>query len=256
MRQILFFLSCILIAQGVFAQRIRICGTVYDATRRNPIEAVAVIAKSGHGTLTDSLGRYCITVPTNDSIWFSLIGKTTKHYAVDTIQNPDNFDVMVMIKATELPEVKVRNNYYKFDSMQNRKDYAKYFDFKKPGLRLSSNNNTMMPGVAAGFDLEELINVFRFNRTRRLLALQKRLLEQEQEKYINHRYNKNFVRKLTKLSSPELDTFMNRYRPDYEFVTTLNDLELGYYIQKCFEKYKASKRRRYGNFRRPDEDLH
>jgi hypothetical protein len=46
---------------------------------------------------------------------------------------------MIHIKASELPEVKVRNRYYKFDSLQNRKDYAKIFEFKKPGIRLSSS---------------------------------------------------------------------------------------------------------------------
>jgi hypothetical protein len=68
-----------------------------------------------------------------------MIGKNTMKYPVDTISNTSGFDVMIHIKASELPEVKVRNRYYKFDSLQNRKDYAKIFEFKKPGIRLSSS---------------------------------------------------------------------------------------------------------------------
>lgn len=236
------------------AQFVTISGTVYDITARRPLEAVGVLSTSGRGTLTDSLGRYMITVRAKDSIWFSLIGKATMKYPVDTISNPENFNVMIHLRATELPEVKVRNNYYRFDSIQNRKDYAKIFDFKKPGLRLSGNNNYNPGGLTVGFDLDEIINMFRFKRNRSILNLQKRLVEQEQEKYVNNRYSKQFVRKITKLQSPELDTFMNRYRPGYELVKQLNELELGYFIQKNFDQYKSVKYNwRGGAGRRRDE---
>ncbi|RXK80597.1 hypothetical protein [Filimonas effusa] len=53
---------------------------------------------------------------------------------------------------------------YKQDSIQNRKDYAKIFNFRKPGLRLSTSPpSTYTPGsLTVGLDLEELINAFRF----------------------------------------------------------------------------------------------
>lgn len=117
-----------------------------------------------------------------------------------------------------------------------------------------SNSPTYNPGgLTVGFDLDEIINMFRVKRNRSILSLQKRLLDQEQEKYVNNRYSKQFVRKITKLQSPELDTFMARYRPDYEVVQLLNDLELGYYIQQSFEQYKASKNVPRGSLRRREE---
>ncbi len=228
-------------AQQAVAQSIYISGTVYDISARRPLEAVAVMSTSGNGVITDSMGRYSIRVPLKDSIWFSLIGKSTMKYSVDTISNTDNFNVMIHVRAFDLPDVKVRNNYYKFDSVQNRKDYAKIFDFKKPGLRLSNNPGYNPGGVTVGFDLDEIINMFRFKRNKSLLNLQNRLLQQEQDKYVDHRYTKPFVRKLTKLNPPDLDIFMRRYRPDYEVVQLMNDLELGYYIQKTFEIYKSEK---------------
>ena len=118
-------------------------------------------------------------------------------------------------------------------------------------MRLSSNPNYNPGGLTVGFDLDEIINMFRTKHNRSILSLQKRLLDQEQEKYVNNRYSKQFVRKITKLQSPELDTFMVRYRPEYEFVKLLNDLELGYYIQQSFERYKLSKNK--GALRRKEE---
>ena len=245
-------LGCLL--QKASAQYVTISGTVYDISARRPLEAVGVLSTSGKGVITDSLGRYTIRVLTKDSIWFSLIGKTTVKYPVDTISNLENFNVMIHLRATELPEVKVRNSYYRFDSIQNRKDYAKIFDFKKPGLRLSNNPGYNPGGLTVGFDLDEIINMFRFKRNRSILSLQKRLVDQEHEKYVNNRFSKQFVRKITKLQSPELDSFMVRYRPDYELVTQLNELELGYYVEKNFDQYKSVKYNwRGGGLRRRDE---
>jgi hypothetical protein len=245
--------TCMLQKAG--AQYITISGTVYDITARRPLEAVGVISTSGRGAITDSLGRYTITVRAKDSIWFSLIGKTTMKYPVDTISNTENFNVMIHMRATELPEVKVRNSYYKLDSVQNRRDYAKVFDFKKPTLSLSKSAPGYNPGgLTVGFDLDAIINMFRFKRNRSILALQNRLLAEEQEKYVNRRYSKQFVRKITKLQSPELDTFMVHFRPDYNVVLLLNDLELGYYIQQAYEQYKTTKYDWRGGMRRREEE--
>jgi hypothetical protein len=222
------------------AQFITVSGTVYDISARRPLEAVAVQSTSGRGTITDSLGRYILTVLKTDSIWFSMIGKSTMKYAIDTISNMENFNVMIHVRAYDLPEVKVRNNYYRYDSMMNRKDYAKVFDFRKPNLRAVTPSG-YNPGATVGFDLGSIIDMFRFKYNRSMLTLQKRLLEEEHEKYINSRFTKPFVKKITKLQSPELDTFMRRYRPTYDFLQQVNELELGYYITKCLDQYKAAR---------------
>ena len=244
----LYFLFLFITSYGcVFSQQknpvpfITVSGTVYDISARKPLEAVAVISTSGRGTITDSLGRYSLTVKTTDSIWFSMINKSTIKYPVDTIKNTNEFNIMIHLRAAELPEVKVRNSNYRLDSIQNRNDYAKYFNFKKPTLKLSDNNSYNPGGMTVGLDLDEIINMFRFKRNRSLESLQKRLVQQEQDKYIDHRFSKLFVRKITKLQSPELEVFMQKYRPNYEFLTILNDLELGYYIEKCYEQFKNIK---------------
>lgn len=196
------------------------------------------------------MGRYTILVNEKDSIWFSLIGKSTMKYPVDTISNTDRFNVMLHLRAFDLPEVTVRNSYYKFDSIQNRRDNAKGFDFRKPTLRLSSNPNYNPGGLTVGFDINEIINMFRVKRNTSLLHLQRRLIMQEQEKYVSSRFTKPFVRKITKLSSPDLDSFMVRYRPDYETVLRLNDLELGYLVQKSYEQYRSERYNWRGGLRR------
>lgn len=246
-KRLYFLLLFFLLSEFIIAQQkttspfVTISGTVYDISARRPLEAVAVISTSGRGTLTDSTGRYSLTIRSDDSIYFKLLNKETVKYPVDTIKNTSAFDIMIHVYAQSLPDVKVRNSNYRLDSIQNRKDYGKYFDFKKPGIRLSNNPGYNPGGVTVGLDLDELINMFRFKRNRSLEALQKRLIQQEQDKYIDHRYSKQFVRKITKLQSPELENFMRIYRPSFEMCQMFNDLELGYYIEKCYDQYKLDK---------------
>lgn len=209
------------------------------------MQLVTVEASNGRVALSDTLGRYNITVSEKDSVWFSYLGKQTMKYPVDTIVNPSNFEIALYVDAAWLPEVKVRTPNYKLDSLQNRADYAKYFNFKKPGLRVASASpSAYVPGsVTVGLDLDEIINMFRFRRNKQIEALQARLIQQEHDKYIDHRFTKYFVIQLTKLSGEKLDDFMDLYRPQYERLLMMNDIELGEYIQACYKEYNTMKKR-------------
>lgn len=220
------------------AQSVSISGNVYDISGRRPIESV-IVYSSENRAITDSLGYYQILVKPKDSVWFSLFGKHTQKYTIDTIEDLQHFNIMIHVTGYDLPEVRVRNSYYKLDSMQNRADYAKFFNYSAPGLKLSNNQNLLGPnGLTIGFDLDEIINMFRVKRNRNLQFLQNRLISQEQDKYINYRFTKRFVQKLTQLEGAELAKFMEYCRPDYAVLALLNDLELGLFIQKRFAIYK------------------
>ncbi len=236
----IFFFFCCQVAK---AQIIQISGSVYDFSNRLPIEAVAVQCTCGSGTLTDSNGHYSIIVRENDSIFFSYLGKSTIKYPVDTIRSPEDFEIGLHIDVKWLPEVKVQTHNYYMDSVENRRAYAKIFDYKKPGLALNRiSPSTYVPGsVTVGLDLDELINMFRFRRNRQLASFQNRLVKEEQDKYIDHRYSIRLVKQLTKLESPELEKFMAAYRPEYSILQQMNDLELGYYIELSYKDYQLRK---------------
>ncbi len=231
-----FFYLLTAVANGQFI----VSGTVSDYFSRQPLDAVTVQTNSGNHAISDSLGRYSISVKKNDSIWFSYLNKQTLKFLVDTITHPQNFDIALYVDVKWLPEVKVQTRDYKLDSIENRQTYAKAFNYRKPGFRFSApqTSSSYVPGsVTAGLDLDEIINAFRFRRNRQMLSLQQRLIQEEQDKYIDHRYSKYLVKKLTGLDGKELESFMNFYRPSYEEMLSLNDLELGYYIEQCFKNY-------------------
>ena len=232
----------LLIAAFPCLAQIRISGRVYDISKYRPLEAVSVLTTSGGGTASDSLGRYSIMVRETDSIWFSYLNRPTPKYPVKSIPNFQNFEISLHVTSTELKEIKIMPRNYRLDSIQNRQDYAKAFNFRKPGIGSSMD---IGPGGGVGLDITELIQMFQFRRNKRMLAFQNRLLQEEEDRYIDHRFSRALVIKLTGLRGEPLNNFMRIYRPTLDFVDNSTDYEFQDYIKKCFSHYQ-----RYQNLRK------
>ena len=230
----LCFFCFLIITRSASAQFYKIKGTVYDSSRNYSMESVSVLSTSGKGTITNADGFYEIEVMEKDSIWFSYLNKPTIKFPVLKIANPMGFDISLQINVPVMKEVKIRPRIYKQDSIQNRLDYANIFNYQKPGLK----SVTPQYGAAAGFDLDEIINVFRFKRNRSMLAFQKRLLQDEQEKFVDHRFSKALVRRLTLLTEPKLDSFMRLYRPSYRFTLLAGDYDFMRFIKDSAIRFK------------------
>jgi len=211
---------------------------VYDSTRTYPIISVSVLTSSGKGTVTDVHGSYEIDVIETDSVWFSYLNKPTIKYAVKKIVDASRFDIAIHINVPVLKEVIVKPRNYKMDSIQNRLDYAKAFDWQKPKLKANVSGDM---GAAVGFDLDEIIRMFQFRKNKSNAAFRDRLLAEEKEKFIDHRFNKALVLRLTGLIGDERDSFMTYCRPTYEFCLYTGDYDFQYFIKKCYEIYKQRK---------------
>lgn len=228
-----FFL---LLLAGRASAQYRVKGTVYDSSRIYRIEAVTVMSTGGKITMTDTLGNYAIDVSERDSIWFSYLNKPTPKYPVLKIADINQFDIALRLKTDVMAEVRIKSRSYVQDSIQNRKDYAKVFDYRKVSL----GSMTSIGPTGAGIDLDELIRLFQFRKNRSMLKFQERLLEQERDKFVDHRFSKALVRRLTSLDGEALDAFMQRYRPSYEFTSTASEYDFQLYIKKAYEAYSAT----------------
>ncbi len=231
---ILFIISFFFTATSVTAQTYKIKGVVYDSSRNYPMELVSVLSTSGTGTVTNADGYYEIEVTEKDSIWFSYLNKPTVKFPVMRIGNPMQFDISLQVNVPVMKEVKILPKNYRLDSLRNRQDYAKIFNYQKPTLK------TVTPqyGAAVGFDLDEIINMFRVKRNRSMASFQRRLLMEEQDKYVDFRFNKALVRRLTLLDGAELDSFMRVFKPSYTFTKLAGDYEFRLYIKQALYRFK------------------
>ena len=241
----MFFAWCValgyilLITPGAAAQthveQMMVRGTVLDISQKIPLSDVSVDSKFGAHTRTDSVGNYQIIVFETDSIFFSYLGKRSPWFAVKTIQVPLSFDVALHVYAPDLPPIYITKESYHEDSLKNRKEYQKIFDYRNP--RLGTTMNPDDAGAGVGFDLDAIVDMFHFAYNKRQKGYQQFFEWEEHEKYVDYRFSKNLIKKLTDIKDTQVDAFIRQYRPTYEFVEGKNDFEMGQYIQKCKEDF-------------------
>jgi hypothetical protein len=215
----------------------KVQGNVYDSSRTYPIQSVTILATNGKIAVTDSNGHYQLDVGEKDSIWFSFQGKPTPKYPVSKIADVNHFDLALRLKMDVMQEVVVRTRRYMNDSLQNRRDYAKVFNYERPSL----GTMTSIGPMGAGIDVNELIRLFQFRKNKSMLRFQERLEAEEREKFVDRRFNKVLVRSLTGLDETELQDFMRSYRPTYEFTAGTNDYDFRFFIKLAAEQFKKAK---------------
>lgn len=214
-KKILLLLGIITFPRLLAAQ-VTIYGTVYDQTLTQGLDAVTIYSTSGKHAISDSLGKYRIEVPRDDSLYFTYVGRSTRKFAVSDIPPDQPFDMSLQANFHELPAIRVWSGSYRLDSLNNRIEYRKAFDYS-PDYVSHANS-----GFGVGISLSALFNG---KQIRAMESLQKRLEWMEKEKYIDHRFTKSLVQRITGFSGPTLDSFMIHYRYDYE---TLKNFENDY----------------------------
>jgi len=229
---LVFFLQAVPGAKS--SAQIIISGNVYDASKLYFVPDVMVSTTSGSTGITDSTGSYHVNASENDSVYFTYNGKSTIKFAVKSIKNYNDFDISLHANVKEkyklLDPVTIYTDNYLEDSTQNREDYANIFGDKKPGIQ-----STYDPGGVAGLDLDALIGMFQFRKNKQQLAFKNRLLEEEQDRYVDYRFSSKTIKRITGLSGDSLLTYQKMYRPDYYFVvnTTLTQF-YQYILNTCY----------------------
>ncbi len=226
--QRIFILIVLISLRLVSTGQVRVHGTVYDRTARFGMAGVSVKSNSGAGAVTDSAGKYSIILPLSDSISFSYQGKATQKFAVKEINTNRTFDMSLHVDIHSLKQVEVTATLprsYSEDSAAFRNEYRKVFDYSPDYL--TSGGNSM----GAGVNLDAL---FSLKKIKRMENFRRFLEREEQEKYIDHRFNRMLVQKITGLQPPALDAFMKQYRPSYGLLLSFETDYLYYkYIKDC-----------------------
>ncbi|MEO6948757.1 MAG: hypothetical protein ABI123_03930 [Ginsengibacter sp.] len=217
-----------------------VSGTVFDSTKLYVVPKVEVFNTSGNKTITDSLGKYMIAVTPNDSLYFYYNNKFTLKFPVKDMKKPDAFDISLLVKVDEkyklLKGITVYSENYKKDSLENRLTYSKIFDNKGASLK-----TTYDPGGPAGIDLESLIGIFQFRKNRLQRDFRDRLLDEEQDRYVDYRFSSRIITRITGLKGDNLIEYKKLYRPNYYFATNSSLTQFYEYILNTSYKYKKEK---------------
>lgn len=217
-------LMLLVLLAGIGKAQVRtVYGTVYERSARFGMAGVSVKSTSGAGAVTDSMGRYSIKVPLTDSLSFSYQGKSTMKLPVKDVPPNRPYDMSLHVDITTLPTVVVeeKRKSYQNDSAAFREEYRKVFDFAPEYISSA--------GGGVGVNIDAL---FHMKRIQRMEKFREQLVQIEHEKYVDYRFNKPLIQKLTGMQSPAIDTFMVQYRPSYDMLLSFeNQYEYYKYIR-------------------------
>ena len=187
-------------------------------------------------------------------LFFSVLSLSTLAQSKDSIVVSSVTDTSAV---HSLIPVTVYTNTYKTDSIQNRTDYENIFNYRKKKINMGDNkwNRTM---VVMGkkisldqqkslslLDINSLIRKIHSKKDNQKLALQKRLMQQEQDGYVRQVFTPALVERFSNIhDNDSLDIFIAKYAPSYNQISTMNELDLGSYIlanMKLFRQDLLSK---------------
>ena len=218
--------------------QVKITGMVVDADTKTGLPAVTIINKrTQSGTISSESGRFYIEAQPGDTIEFSMLSYYKKELVAPL--ESTSINVYMPKRIFGLQQVNVKGRNYHQDSLAMRNEYGRYFNYKKPGALDVLKTLPANPVTALSYLMP--------SKTRkRKEHFRDQLQYWEKEKFIDYRYSPELVQRMTKLESPELDSFMLHNRPGYHFLETATDYDLLLYIKQTFERYQQEKKEGLG----------
>ena len=182
--------------------------------------------------LSDEDGSFHIQAMPGDHIAFSSVG-----YRADTITVTASLltaacPIYLDIRPQELQAVRVgQYSNYQLDSMDRRKEYAWVYDHDNTPRFARDRQGSDGVGIT--------MNIFRNSSSaaKQRIHLEKRLEKEEEDYYVDSRYNKDYVAKITHLKGDSLKEFMRRYRPSYDYCRKAATVDILVYISDSYKQY-------------------
>jgi hypothetical protein len=182
--------------------------------------------------LSEEDGSYRIQAAPGDHISFSSVGYKADTITVTASLLTADCPIYLDIRAQTLQAVRVGEfSNYQLDSMDRRKEYEWVYDHDNTSKVAKDRQGA--DGVGVTF------NVFRntSSAAKQRIRLEKRLEKEEEDFYVDSRYNKDYVAKITHLKGDSLKEFMTRYRPSYDYCRKAANVDILIYINDSYKQY-------------------
>jgi len=182
--------------------------------------------------LSDEDGSYHIQAAPGDHISFSSVGYRADTVTVTASLLTAAYNLYMDIRPQELQAVRVGEfSNYQLDSMDRRKEYAWVYEHDNTPRLAHDRQGSDGVGVT--------LNIFRNSSSaaKQRVHLEKRLQKEEEDYYVDSRYNASYVTKITHLKGDSLKEFMRRYRPSYDYCRKAANVDILVYINDSYKQY-------------------
>ncbi|HEY4060775.1 MAG TPA: carboxypeptidase-like regulatory domain-containing protein [Puia sp.] len=187
--------------------------------------------------LSEENGSYRIQAAPGDRVIFSHVGYQSDTLIITTDMLSGDYPVNMEPKAQTLQAVRVGElSNYQLDSMARRQEYSWIYDHGEQ--KLVEKDRKGADGV--GVNLAIFRHTSSIDKQRE--SLKKRLMREEQDDYIDSRYNRDYVAKLTHLQGDSLFRFMRDFRPTYDYCRKAATVDILVFINDSYKKFMKGER--------------
>lgn len=192
------------------------------------ITGVSVSNKtSGFLTTSDSSGNYAISGNPGDTIVFRTLGYLQSIYVM--VANKTTHQHTMVRQSIQLQAVRIAGSNYKRDSANFHQEYANSLNFRRP--------KWYEVYTITAVNINNLHKALSIKSNRKKMKFRKQLINYEHDEFVDYRYSREMVNKLTNLEGDSLSLFMEQYHPTYEFMKDATDYDIYEFIKKSFNDY-------------------
>lgn len=225
-------LLCLLICLHGNGQQF-LTGKIYKANSTEFLVSVSIhnITRQRYD-LSEEDGSYRIQAAPGDHISFSSVGYKSDTITVTASLLTASCPIYLEVRPQTLQAVRVGElSNYQLDSIDRRKEYGWVYEHDNSPRVAKDRQGADGVGVT--------LNIFRntSSAAKQRIRLEKRLAKEEEEFYVDSRYNKDYVSKITRLKGDSLAEFMRRYRPSYDYCRRAANVDILVYISDSYKQY-------------------
>ncbi|PUZ21705.1 hypothetical protein DCC81_24245 [Chitinophaga parva] len=227
--------SALLLPAFVYGQQ-RISGRTLS---QDSVPLAGVAITNRHSQLATTSGpdaSFTLLAHPGDTILFSGINVVARYWIVPSGASRSVHDILLTPRIIDLMPVSVRNHTYKDDSIANRQEYAKAFNFHRP--RVGEIIHVAPIGIAV--NINQLTHLAQLKSNRHKMFFKHQLVQYEHEGFVAAHYTERLVASTVPLSGDSLTYFVNKYRPTYEQVHDWSDYDMLYFIHQSYKRYVDS----------------
>jgi hypothetical protein len=240
-------LLLIALCPTLYAQQLS--GRVLDRITLQSIPHATIITPK-QTTFTSDKGFFTVyNLHRGDTIKITFVGYKP-HFLVYSLKVTDTIPVYLEQAVTSLKSVVIIGKRpSNTDSINLRKQFAPVFNYKGTAFKevFMSNSSYIKPyndfitsthstATLLSVNLLQVFDWLGKNKTP-TSKLQKTLLRDEQNNYVDQVFSKEKVVELTHLKGDSLQNFMDKYRPSAGVARTMSDYEMMIYIKKCYGEF-------------------
>ncbi len=200
-------------------------GDAIDMASKQPIDSVVIDnIHTNVSIVTAKDGSFVIAGQSGQLLEFRKPGYKVTRVRIPMGYVPPYFRIIMQRGLPDRQELQIdKPKNYRDDSMDRRNMYGYVLDIPK----MSTFEKIRSPFSALSA------------RNRQIWQFQDVFEENEQEKYVEYKFNRDLVQKVTGLKGDSLTVYMNRFRPTYQQLRSMNEYTYFTYIKNTVTRFRS-----------------